>query len=277
MADTLRSWVPFDDAPWSKQQRNSFNVALEWKEAIKQCAELPGFTIEQLQEKLQEEAGLFEKGQCGSVISHVLCEKMHADAKLNNLPTEWLTSQIKNAWQYKENVLFESPSDLKHFINTLVVPTGYHIAKLADCAHMWQLPQVRELVYAFFLTQKLIQFPADIANGRLFIPQSELVSLDITHEELAAGKVTPQIKKLLWRQTVRIRDAFAQGQPLLKEVPRKFRRSFKKNWLTGLEIVNEIERRDYDLWKSPITLSKLQRVQILILSFIGKGVSKMRG
>ena len=84
-------------------------------------------------------------------------------------------------------------------------------------------------------------------------------------------------KKLLWKQVIRIRDAFAQGQPLVKEVPRKFRRSFKKNWLTGLELVGEIERRQYDLWTRPISLSRLQRFQVIMLSLIGKGVSHARG
>ena len=144
-------------------------------------------------------------------------------------------------------------------------------------ARTWQKPWVANLATAFSLVGKLLHLKEDLANDRVFIPMSGLAQAGISLEELKEGVNDARTKKLLWKQIIRIRDAFAQGQPLLKEVPRKFRRPFKRNWLTGLELVGEIERRQYDLWTEPITLSRLQRFQVTVLSFIGKGATHARG
>ena len=168
-------------------------------------------------------------------------------------------------------------TELKAFLHETVVPKAYLIASLADLAHRWQLPKVADLATAYFLVNQLVNLKDNLAQSRLFIPESDLAQAGVSMEDLRHGTKSKAMEKMLWKQVIRIRDAFAQGQPLVKEVPRKFRRTFKRNWLTGLELVLEIERRDYDLWSSPIQLSKLQQFQIAVLTFVGKGAAKARG
>lgn len=206
-----------------------------------------------------------------------LNHQIYREMDLHKLPQEWFTSQIKAAHHFYGSLRFSTGGDLKQFLEDAVIPQGYLIARLADVAHRWQLQQVSDLATAFFLVKRLVNLKEDLGKDQLFIPLGDLALAGITVDDLKQGKKSDQTRKMLWKQVIRVRDAFAQGQPLIKEVPRKFRRSFKKNWLTGLEFVTEIERRDYDLWSEPIVLSGMQRFQINVLSITSQGAGKARG
>jgi phytoene synthase len=84
------------------------------------------------------------------------------------------------------------------------------------------------------------------------------------------------MRKLLWKQAVRARDAYAQGRQLVHEVTRRFSLPLKRYWLGGLEYLNEIERRDYDVWSVPIAFTRRQRAMIHTLARLGRLSFKSR-
>lgn len=225
---------------------------------------------------MKEAAILREHGAC-ALVPESFCKPIFAHAATLNLKPELFIQQFEHAYYHYGALEFEDNAALKQYMQAVVIPRGTLVAGLADMAHTWQVPQVANLATAFSLVGKLLALKDDLKKGRLFIPLADLAQAGVSIEALAQGVNDARTQKLLWKQVIRIRDAFAQGQPLVKEVPRKFRRPFKKNWLTGLELVGEIERRQYDLWTRPITLTALQRFQITVLTFIGKGVSHARG
>ncbi len=276
MTSMIQDWIPFDDAPWSEDQRRSFDLIQAWDSALKAGA-FSDRTPEELETLFQQEADRIAGGEAGTIIPRVTLEGVRKQVAGGTLKMEWFVDQVRAAHHYHGAIRFASNVELKQFLDGSLAPKGYLIASLADAAHRWQLPLVNELAVAFFLVKRLVQLPADLQKNQLYIPESDLGQAGITIEELKTGQNQEAIRKLLWKQMVRVRDAFAQGQPLLKEVPKKFRKTFKRNWLTGLEIANEIERRKYDLWSTPIDLSGVQQFQVKVLALIGRGVSKARG
>ncbi len=275
MVDNSQEWVPFLDAPWSHDQKEAFLHIHAWHDALK-AMKLPGNDAAENKRLLGEEAGLIEKGETGALLPAKLSEKTFELAEKNALPLEWFSSQVRAAHYFHGPVRFATGTDLKQFLQEAIAPKGYLIARLADVAHRWQLPQVSDLATAFFLVQQLIDLKKAVANNRIFIPMADLDQAGISIEDLKEGVKNSAMEKLMWKQVIRIRDAFAQGQPLVKEVPRKYRRTFKRNWLKGLEFVLEIERRGYDLWSAPIALSKIQQFQISVLALVSKGAARAR-
>ena len=79
-----------------------------------------------------------------------------------------------------------------------------------------------------------------------------------------------QMRRLLWKQVVRARDAFAHGAPLANEISPRLARGLKRWWMGGLEVLNEIERRDYDLWTKPLELSMRHRAQVFFQARFGR-------
>jgi phytoene synthase len=104
----------------------------------------------------------------------------------------------------------------------------------------------------------------------VYIPLRDFEKTGVSVEQLKSGALDADGRKLLWRQVIRARDAFAQGQPLAQDLSRKTRRAFKRWWLGGLEVLNEIERRKYDVWSEPITLSAFHRAQVRFQALFGR-------
>lgn len=249
---------------------------MEWHRALK-AVNLDGKDPDEVIHLFKKEAELFSRRERSALIPDALNQRIYQQADLHELPQEWFTSQIEAAHHFYGPQRFATGGDLKQFLEDAVVPQGYLIAKLADVAHRWQLPQVSDLAIAFFLVKRLVHLKDDLLKDQLFIPMGDLALAGVTVDDLKQGNNNEQTQKMLWKQVIRIRDAFAQGQPLIRDLPRKFRRSFKKNWLTGLEFVSEIERRDYDLWSARIALSGMQKFQINVLSIISQGAGRARG
>ncbi len=276
MPQNSSQWIPFKNAPWSADQKKSFAHITEWDRALKSLVIEEG-GAEAIRVRFEKEADNITKGVYGGLLPENLCRQVLGDAEAIGLPKALYVSMVRSAHHYYSPIRFDTGADLKQFLQESVIPRGTLIAKLADVGHTWQLKQVSDLTTAFFLVNKLLNLKNELARDRLYIPLADLEQAGLSVNDLREGGDSPQMQKMLWKQIIRVRDAFAQGQPLVKEVPRKFRRSFKKNWLTGLELIGEIEKRKYDLWSEPITLSGVQKFQIRVLTFIGRGASHARG
>ena len=270
MPEGAHRFRPFEDVPWPKDKASAAAVFWEWRDYLKSLT-LPNA------DAYSDEARRLENGDAPQQLSGSLVEKIWRVSQEHKLPIDWFAAPLKASFRLHQPLRFVDAGALKEFLGEWVVPHASLIAKLAGSAHSWQLKQVNELATAFFLTDKLVHLPVELQEERLFIPESDLEQAGVTVEMLRTGDLNENVRKLLWKQAVRVRDAFAQGQPLLKDLDRRYRRPFKRNWLTGLEYVNEIERRKYDLWSSLIELSSRQRFQVGVLSWIGKGANQARG
>lgn len=265
---------PFIDAPWSSGKREAVTVIWDWHDHVRnQCA---FDSLEQAKAGFQEERQRFEKDEPLECIPVDLASKVRAIATREKLPLEWFASQLDVAHAFYGSFTVADPRELKEFVRNWVSPHAYLIATLADAANTWQRKFLDELGMAFFIVDSLVHLKEDLEQNRTFIPESEMEHAGISRAELKAGSLSEAMQRLLWKQSIRARDAFAQGQPLLKELDRKYRGSFKRNWLTGLELLNEFEKRKYDVWSSPLSLSGAQQFQIRLLSWIGKGARQSR-
>ncbi len=265
---------PFEHTPWKGAQKELVTLLWAWRMQLKDVETLP----RDIEPKIffREQAEKIRARQPPDFGDELLSRKLLQACEAQTLPVEWLAQQVEVAHHFKGPIRFNEIADLKVFIKKWVAPHGYLLAKLAGSAHRWQLQLVDELAIAFFLIDHVTNLQADLARDWLFIPESELAVAGVRVEDLREGRMTDAIRKLLWKQVIRVRDAFAQGQPLVNELPRGFRRPFKYWWLTGLELANQVEKRKYDVWSQPITLTGMQRFQVRVLSFIGKGAGKAR-
>ena len=117
----------------------------------------------------------------------------------------------------------------------------------------------------------------DVVEGRFFITETDLVQHGVSREQLLEGRVDESMKRLLWKQTIRAKNAFALAEPLALELPRSKAGAFKRWWLGALEALHEIRRREYDVWTRPIALSARSRMQVRIQARFGRTAFRSRG
>jgi len=266
---------PFEHVSWPADKKEAIEVFEQWHDFIgNKC---PFSSSEEAQKAFADLKKQLQNNDAQDLIPSVLLTQVKNTIKAHDLPPEWFYGQLDVAHHLYGSLQIKDAVELKGFITRWEAPHAYLSAKLADAAYTWQRKLIDELTMGFFIVDMLLQLPEYLEKDRVFVPLSELEHANVSLHQLQNGERTDAVQRLLWKQTIRARDAFAQGQPLIKELDRKYRGRVKKNWLTALEYINEIEKRKYDVWSAPVELSSMQRFQVFVLSIIGRGASQARG
>jgi phytoene synthase len=171
-------------------------------------------------------------------------------------------------------VRFATEAALKQFVGRWAVPHARLLAGLADVTRAGRLEHVDELARGFFYLARLVRLPADLGQDRLFLSQEALRRKEVSVEQLRAGTVDEAVRALLWKESIRIRDALAQGRPLIGHLSLRHRFALKRFWVGALALLDELDRREYDLWSRPLDLSLGRRVQVYLQTLLGRSVSR---
>lgn len=192
----------------------------------------------------------------------------------HGLPRPLLADQIGGAKELLGSIRFEDASALEQFVRCWAVAHTRLLAGLLDVAHTWQLQHVDELARGFFFVGRLMTLAEDLEQDQLFIPLCDLEQTGVRVEQLRAGDVDESMRRLLWKQLIRARDALGQGRPLIRDLSFRYRFVLKRWWHGALEVLNEIERRDFDVWSEPLDLSLFRRTQVNLQALFGKAAGR---
>lgn len=219
---------------------------------------------------IREEQRRAARGEAVSIVPRAVAEAAQAACREHGLPTEWLGEQVGASVRWLGPIRFDTTAELNAFVQRWAGSHARLLAHLGGATGAWQQKPVDEMARAFFLTGRLVRLPADLAEDRLFIALEDLQQTGARQLELKAGRVSEPVRRLLWKQAVRVRDAYAQGQELAKDLSGWQRRAFNRWWLGGLEVIGEVERRGYDVWSRPVQLSSVRRFRVRLQALVGK-------
>lgn len=211
-----------------------------------------------------------ESGKPLRVISGDISDGAYAACSQHHLPLGLLADQVRVAARFTQPLRFEGALDLDRFAQQWAGSHAMLLARLAGLKGRWQQQPIGELAKAFFLTGCLCDLERDLARDRVFVPMADLQQFGVSMDHLRQGVMSDAMRRLLWKQTVRIRDAFARGLAIGNDLAGWQRRAFRKHWLGGLYLLAEIEGRKYDLWTRPFTLSRWRRTQLQLQVLTGK-------
>lgn len=196
-----------------------------------------------------------------------VCEEHELSFKL-------LSDQIAAAKTLLGPVRFEDAQEMNEFIRCWAVAHTRLLAGLVDATNTWQIRYVDELARGFFFVGRLMTLAGDLERDQLFIPMTDLEQVGVRVEQLHAGEVDERVRRLLWKQSIRARDALGQGRALIQDLSRRHRFALKRWWHGALEMLSEIERRDYDVWSELPELSLFRRMQVNLQALFGKAAGR---
>ncbi|WP_022836771.1 squalene/phytoene synthase family protein [Salisaeta longa] len=183
-----------------------------------------------------------------------------------------LARQVRAARHLHGRTRFATAADLNAFVHDWAVAHGHLLAGLAGHKRFARNP-VAELSRGFFLLGRLLQLPDDLDDDRLFIPEAELDQHGVRDVRLVDGRMNEDVRRLLWKQSVRIRDALGQGQLVLRDVDWRLRFHLKRYWLGALAHLDALEAAGFDVWAYRPLLPWYQHVQIHVQAFFGRALS----
>lgn len=103
----------------------------------------------------------------------------------------------------------------------------------------------------------------DAARDRIYLPVDEMAAHGVTEADVKAGIATPAFRALMTQQAARARGYLRSGERLLPLLDRRSRMCVAM--LAGLyeEILEEIERRDHDVFAGRVALSMPRKLRLM--------------
>jgi phytoene synthase len=138
------------------------------------------------------------------------------------------------------------------------------------CIEVFGCRDSRSREYAFNLglalqlTNIIRDVKADLQQGRVYLPQQDLRQFGVTEQALADGVMTPAVRQLLAHECQRARHFYAAAAHAMPD--EESRKLVAAEIMGGIyfEILQRIERRDYDVFTERVRVPKLQRARIAL-------------
>jgi squalene synthase HpnC len=116
----------------------------------------------------------------------------------------------------------------------------------------------------------------DWQKDRVYIPQADMRRFGVSDATIAAGVATAEFRALLKHEVEFARELFAQGLPLIGRVNRELALDLDLFSRGGLEILNAIERQEFDVLSARPAISKSTKVQLALRAVAGKFLPFLR-
>jgi squalene synthase HpnC len=116
----------------------------------------------------------------------------------------------------------------------------------------------------------------DFEKDRVYIPQADMRRFGVTDATIAAGVATPEFRALLRHEVGFGRGLFEQGLPLIGRVNRELALDLDLFSRGGLEILNAIEKQNFDVLSGRPAISKSTKFQLAFRALSGKMLPFLR-
>jgi phytoene synthase len=131
----------------------------------------------------------------------------------------------------------------------------------ADPGIPWDVltPYATDLGIAFQLTNFLRDIGDDLHRGRIYLPQESLRAFGVDVERLAQRQIDRPVRQLLAHEVARARSYYRRAAPGIDLVHPTSRDCLRTAATLYEEILDRLERRDYDVFGPRICVGRARR------------------
>jgi squalene synthase HpnC len=110
----------------------------------------------------------------------------------------------------------------------------------------------------------------DYEKGRIYLPVDSMKRFDVSEDDIAQRRATPQFIELMKFEVQRAREWFARGLPLIQKVDKELAVDLDLFSRGGLEILNAIEKQGYNVLRQRPVISKSRKLLLVARAAAGK-------
>jgi squalene synthase HpnC len=104
----------------------------------------------------------------------------------------------------------------------------------------------------------------DYAKGRIYLPLEDLKQYGVSESAIAGRSFTPAFRELMRFEVERAREWFRRGRPLIEMVDRELAIDIDLFTRGGEEILNCIDRQNFDVLRSRPAISKTRKMALVL-------------
>jgi phytoene synthase len=162
-------------------------------------------------------------------------------------------------------IQFETFADLYRYCYCVASTVGLACIRIWGCRDASAEMPAEHAGIALQLTNILRDLGEDRARGRVYIPTEDLGRFCCSPEQF--GRVDdPAYRNLMAFEVQRAREYYASSEPLAEFLPPPGRSMFRVVHATYRGILDEIERRNYDVLSSRVGISQWAKMRLVLKS-----------
>jgi phytoene synthase len=201
----------------------------------------------------------FEDALAG-VYHHPLHLAFHHTVVQHGIPRRHLEDVLDGVGMDLVTQSYETFADLYRYCYRVASAVGL------ACIHIWGFTDVRACEHAeaagiaLQLTNILRDLAEDAARGRVYLPREDLERFGYGVEQLHRGQRDERFRELMRFQVERARGYYESAAPLAELLDPAGRAVFLVMLRTYRGLLEAIVRRDYDVFRHRVRLSRLHKL-----------------
>ncbi|MEX0717610.1 MAG: squalene synthase HpnC [Planctomycetaceae bacterium] len=241
--------------------REDVAVALDRRPPIDRC---------EPQGPTNRERRAADGGSCPSR-AHPLWPALSDIVRRHGIPSEHLFAVLDGVRMDLDGARFETFADLERYC--------YHVAGAVGlcCIHVWGFDHNRadearraaiDCGLAFQLTNILRDLKEDAAAGRVYLPLEDLARFGYPPARIATGERNAAFAELMRFEVARARAYYARAERLFDLLEPAGRPILKAMLRIYGGLLDEIERRGYDVYSSRVALPRHRKLWIALAALL---------
>jgi phytoene synthase len=191
---------------------------------------------------------------------HPLHPAFHGTVERFQIPVAYLEAVLDGVGMDLDTDRYETFADLYQYCYRVASAVGL------ACIHIWGVTTggaqtlAEAAGIAFQLTNILRDLAEDAGRGRVYLPREDLARFGYSEDELGRGIRDGHFTELMRFEVARANGYYDAALPLADLLPPAGRAVFLVMLRTYRGLLDEIVRRDYDVFSTRVRLSRLRKL-----------------
>lgn len=186
------------------------------------------------------------------------------------LPPELFDDLISAFEQDVTKKRYASWTELLDYCRRSANPIGRLVLRVAG----YDDPRLDRASDAVCTALQLTNFWQDLERdwkiGRIYVPENDRAASHAREEDLAAGRMTAEWRRVMAEMTRRTRQLFSEGRPVCDGVQGRLRWELRLTWLGGSRILDKLERAGFDVFNHRPALGASDLVSLVSSAVLWK-------
>ncbi len=197
-------------------------------------------------------------------LRHPVFVALEGTARKHDLPIELFSDLISAFEQDQTTTRYRNWDQLFAYCQCSANPVGRLVLRLCGYAGAERDHLSDKTCTALQLANFWQDVTVDFEKDRVYLPLEILARHGYTIDELAARKYNPAFQAVMRDAVDVARKLFLEGLPLIKTVDRRLAFDLELFSRGGMLVLDKIERQDYNVLSHRPTISKFERIQLLL-------------
>jgi squalene synthase HpnC len=193
-----------------------------------------------------------------------------------NIPKEPFADLLVAFRQDQTVTRFESMQDVFAYCHYSANPVGRLVLTICGYTDAERFALSDATCSALQLANFWQDVRVDFEKGRVYLPQADLRRFNVSEESIHEQRATDEFRALMKFEVEYARSLFAEGLPLIGQVDRELALDLDLFSRGGLEILNAIEKRNYDVLSARPAISKSTKLALAMRAVAGKFIPGIR-